>query len=90
MLCGQEGRAGPQLEEEEEEREEAWRGGGGLRSWPGIDDSATGRGEKSPPPACHSPPTSNMPYYVDLWRWGGQHFQLSQARSIKGFISSQD
>ena len=27
------------------------------------------RSWRKSPPACHSPPTSNMPYYVDLWRW---------------------
>lgn len=48
--------------------------------WPGMDDSVTGRGERGrahpratgppPTPNPHSPPpTSNMPYYVDLWRW---------------------
>lgn len=31
--------------------------------------------ERESPPVCHSPPpTSNMPYYVDLWRWLGHTF----------------
>lgn len=63
---------GIQLEEEEEEEGiggvERW----GLRLWPRIDDSVMGR--EGSPPACHSPPTSNMPYYGDLWRWLGSTF----------------
>lgn len=31
-------------------------------------------GERESPPACHSLTTSNMPYYVDLWRWLGSTF----------------
>lgn len=55
------------------------RGGGGgverrgLRLWPRIDDSVTGRGES--PPACHSPPQhQTCRIYVDLWRWPGSTF----------------
>lgn len=44
-----------------------------LRLRPRIDDSVTGRGEKAHPCAT-APRTSNMPYYVDVWRWPGSTF----------------
>lgn len=60
--------------EEEEEGSSATMTWWGLRSRPRIDDSATGRGEREPTRVSQPPPTSNMPYYVDLWRWLGHTF----------------
>lgn len=64
----------PRLEEEEEEE-----GAGGVERWWGLRFMAWDwwlcyRSRRESPPACHSPPTSNMPYYVDLWRWLGSTF----------------
>lgn len=77
VSCGQEGRAGcgrgTSLEEEGLEEEGKRKAGGIERWWRSVvvawdNDSVIGHGEEAHPCAT-APPTSNMPYYVDLWRW---------------------
>lgn len=94
VLCGQEGRpaCSPQLEEQEEEKgrgQEAWRCGGicgrrlRLTTLLWVEDR-----ERAHP--CATAP--NIKHAALCWsmEMARQHFQPRQARSIKGFISSQD
>lgn len=76
-------------------KEEGRRRAGGIERWSRSvvvawdNDSVTGHGEEAHPRATAPP---NIKHAILCWsmEMAGQHFQLSQARSIKGFISSQD
>lgn len=64
--------SGTSLEEEGLEEEGRRKAGGSEMWWRSAvvawaNDSVLGHGEGAHPRAA-APPTSNMPYYVDLWR----------------------